>query len=137
LVARLVDVTFDYVDQVSVQVIATYQRERDQWLIGQAANRAARVNALLASKPADVDAVESALGYRLRAKHLGIVAWLSGERDPAMCMADLERLTSRAARALQARGEPLFVPRDEALAWIWLPLAHDAQITRQSLEAVP
>ncbi len=39
------------------------------------------------------------------------------------------------SRALQAPGEPLFGPPDEALAWIWLPLAHDAQITRQSLEA--
>ena len=135
LVARLVDVTFDYVDQVSVQVIATYQRERDQWLIGQAAKRAARVNALLTGNPADMDAAESALGYRLRAKHLGVVAWLSGEPDAAKCMAELERLASTAARTLKARGRALFVPRDEALAWIWLPLGQDAQINRESLEA--
>jgi sugar diacid utilization regulator len=135
LVARLVDVTFDYIDQVSMQVIATYQRERDHWLLGQAAKRAARVHALLASNPADMDAAESALGYRLRARHLGVVAWLSGEPDAAKSMAELERLASTAARTLKARGQPLFVPRDEALAWIWLPLAQDTQITREALEA--
>jgi DNA-binding PucR family transcriptional regulator len=50
-------------------------------------------------------------------------------------MAELERLASTAARTLKARGQPLFVPRDEALAWIWLPLAQDTQITREALEA--
>lgn len=134
LVARLVDVTFTYVDQVSVQVIDTYQQERDHWLLGQTAKRAACVRALLASNPGDLDAAESALGYRLRRRHLGIVAWLSGERGAAGGMAELERLATRAARALPALGTPLFVPRDEALAWIWLPLAGDTQVARESLE---
>src|SRR6266704_6625757 len=31
--ARLVEVSFRYIDRVSEQVIATYQRERDSWLL--------------------------------------------------------------------------------------------------------
>jgi DNA-binding PucR family transcriptional regulator len=46
----------------------------------------------------------------------------------------LEQVAVQAARALEARGSPLFVPRDEALAWIWLPLASDAEISREMLE---
>jgi DNA-binding PucR family transcriptional regulator len=93
------------------------------------------VSALLAINPADLDTSESALGYRLRATHLGVVAWLSGDGDTAKCMAELERLVTAAARRLKASGRPLFVPRDEALAWIWLSLAQDARINRESLEA--
>jgi hypothetical protein len=134
VIARIVAVSFDYIDRVVEQVISTYQRERDQWLLTRAAGHAARVRAVLAADPADVDVAESALGYRLRRKHLGVVAWLSGEPGGVHGLTRLEQVAAQAARALEARGRPLFVPRDEALAWIWLPLASDAEISREMLE---
>jgi DNA-binding PucR family transcriptional regulator len=134
VIARIVAVSFDYIDRVVEQVITTYQRERDQWLLTRAAGRAARVRALLADDDADVDVAESALGYRLRRKHLGVVAWLAGESGAVPGLTRLEQVAAQAARALEARGRPLFVPRDEALAWIWLPLASDAEISREMLE---
>jgi hypothetical protein len=134
VIARIVVVSFDYIDRVVEQVITTYQRERDQWLLARAAARAARVRALLADDPADIDVAESALGYRLRRKHLGVVAWLSGESGGVHGLTRLEKIAAQAARALEARGRPLFVPRDEALAWIWLPLASDADISREMLD---
>jgi hypothetical protein len=134
VIARIVAVTFDYIDRVVEQVITTYQHERDQWLLAWAAGRAARVRALLADDAVDVDVAESALGYRLRRKHLGIVAWLSGEPGGVHGLSRLEQVTAQAARALETRWSPLFVPRDEALAWIWLPLASDAEISREMLE---
>jgi DNA-binding PucR family transcriptional regulator len=134
LVARVVAMSFDYIDRVSEQVILTYQRARDNWLLAQAAGHAARVRALLAGNPADLGAAEAALGYRLRGKHIAVVAWISGEPAGEKGLAELERLASAAARVLEARGRPLFVPRDEARAWIWLPLAADAEITRDLLE---
>jgi DNA-binding PucR family transcriptional regulator len=134
VVARIVAVSFDYIDRVVEQVITTYQRERDQWLLARAAGHAARVRALLADDAADVDVAESALGYRLRRMHLGVVAWLSGEPGGMHALTRLEQVGAQAARALEARGRPLFVPRDEALAWIWLPLASDADISREMLE---
>ena len=134
ILGQIAAVSFEYVDRVSAQVVVTYQREHDQWLLARAAGRAARVRALLADEPANLEAAESALGYRLRRKHLGVVAWLSGEPGGMKGLAELERLASAASRALEARGRPLFVPRDEAVAWIWLPLASDAEVGRDELE---
>jgi hypothetical protein len=134
VIAQIVEVSFDYIDRVVEQVITTYQRERDQWLLARAARHAARVRALLADDAVEVDVAESALGYRLRRMHLGVVAWLSGESGGMHGLTRLEHVAAQAARALEARGRPLFVPRDEALAWIWLPLASDAEISREMLE---
>ena len=134
VIAQIVAVSFDYIDRVVEQVITTYQRERDEWLLSRAAVHAARVRALLADNAAGVDVAESALGYRLRRRHLGVVAWLSGESGGRHGLTHLEQLAAQAARALEARGRPLFVPRDEALAWIWLPLASDAELSREMLE---
>lgn len=131
--ARMVEVSFRYIDRVSEQVISTYQQERDRWLLTQTAARAARVRALLASEPVDIDATESSLGYPLRQYHLGVVAWVPGETQAEEGLARLERLASSAVRKLGSRRRPLFVPRDEALAWIWLPLGTDTTSPRKSL----
>ena len=127
--ARLVEVSFRYIDRVSEQVITTYQRERDRWLLTQTAVRAARVRAVLGNEPLDVDATESALGYRLRQHHLGVVAWVTDETHGSEGLTRLERLASAAARTLGNQGRPLFVPRDESLAWIWLPLGGEATVS--------
>jgi DNA-binding PucR family transcriptional regulator len=127
---RLVEVSFRYIDRVSEQLITTYQRERDRWLLTQTAVRAARVRALLASEPVDIDAAESSLGYRLRQYHLGVIAWVTGETHGSEGLARLERLGLSAGRELGDRRRPLFVPRDEALAWIWLPLGNDTTRVR-------
>jgi DNA-binding PucR family transcriptional regulator len=133
--ARLVDVSFRYIDRVSEQLIATYQRERDRWLLTQTAVRAARVRETLGNDPADVGATESALGYRLRQHHVGAVVWVTGETQGGEGLSRLEKLASAAAQTLGNQGRPLFVPRDEALAWIWLPLGTDGAITPELLSA--
>jgi DNA-binding PucR family transcriptional regulator len=133
--ARLVEVSFRYIDRVSEQLITIYQRERDRWLLTQTAVRAARVRALLASEPVDIDAAESSLGYRLRQHHVGVIAWVTGDTHGSDGLARLERLASSAGRALGNRGRPLFVPRDEALAWIWLPLGNDMTSIRELPDA--
>jgi hypothetical protein len=131
--ARAVAVSFRYIDRVSEQVISTYQRERDRWLLAQTAVRAARVRDVLGSRALDVDATETTLGYRLRQHHLGVVAWVNAEVRGSDGLARLERLASLAARSLGDRGRPLFVPRDEALAWIWVPLDSGAMPTADLL----
>lgn len=133
--ARMVEVSFRYIDRVSEQVISTYQRERDRWLLTQTAVRAARVRALLGDQPVEVDATESALGYRLRQNHLGVVAWVIDETGNSEGLSRLERLVSGAARALGNHGRPLFVPRDTALAWAWLPLGGVTTLAPEMLTA--
>jgi DNA-binding PucR family transcriptional regulator len=120
--SRMVELTFRYIDSVSEQVITDYEHERDHWLLTQTAVRAGRVRAMLHDEPLDVEATESALGYRLRQHHLGVVAWVTDPVHGSEGLTRLDRLASAAARALGAHGRPLFVPRDESLAWIWIPV---------------
>jgi DNA-binding PucR family transcriptional regulator len=93
------------------------------------------VRALLASEPVDIDAAESSLGYRLRQHHLGVIAWVTGDTHGSDGLARLERLASSAGRALGERPRPLFVPRDESLAWIWLPLSNHTTSIRELPDA--
>jgi DNA-binding PucR family transcriptional regulator len=129
----MLDISFRYIDRASEQVISTYQRERDRWLLAQTAVRAARVRAILGNEPVDLDATESALAYRLRQHHVGVVAWVTGATHGSEGLTRLERLATLAARALGSHGRPLFVPRDESLAWIWLPVGSASIVSRDLL----
>jgi DNA-binding PucR family transcriptional regulator len=125
----MLTMSFDYIDGVSEQVVAAYQHERDRWLLSQTAVRAARVAALLAgSGHDDVDAAEAALGYRLRQHHLALLAWTGEPTENGAALIRLDRLVAAAAVDLECAGRPLFVPRDEALAWAWLPLGGRAEV---------
>lgn len=122
IVARMIELSFRYIDRVSEHVIAVYQQERDRWLLTWTAVRSARVRAVLRDEPVDVAATEAALGYTLRQQHLGVVAWVGEQRYPGEGLARLDRLTVAAAAALGCAARPLFLPQDEMLAWVWLPL---------------
>jgi DNA-binding PucR family transcriptional regulator len=130
---RLVDVSFRYIDRVSEELILVYQQERDRWLLTQTAVRAGRVRELLRGGPVDVATIESALGYRLRRHHLGVIAWVVGDVHGSEGLTRLDRLGARAARALSARSRYLFVPRDESLAWLWIPLGADTRVSEELL----
>jgi len=81
----------------------------------------------------DIATTESALGYRLRRHHLGVIAWVDGAVQGSDGLTRLDRLGARAARALNGRGRYLFVPRDESLAWIWIPLGPDTRVSDELL----
>ena len=131
--SRMAEVSFRYIDRVSEEVISAYQHERDNWLLTQTAVRAARVRALLGGQPMDVDATESALGYRLRQRHIGLIAWVTNTPRGSEGLTRLDQLASTAARVLGSPGRPLFVPRDETLAWIWLPISGNTVISGEAL----
>jgi PucR C-terminal helix-turn-helix domain/GGDEF-like domain len=119
---RMTERSFVYIDRVSEQVIEIYEQERDRWLNNRATVRAARVRAVLAGNDVDIDLTESTLGYRLRRRHLGLVAWVReatrGDDDLLL----LERTATRLAQRAGAVAKPLFIPCDESSAWVWLAL---------------
>lgn len=130
---RMTERSFTYIDRVSEQVISIYEHERDRWLNNRATLRAARVRAALAGNDVDVDLAESTIGYRLRRRHLGLVAWV---REPTRGDDDLlllERAATTIAQLAGCPGKPLFIPCDEASAWVWLPLDGDGS----AADAVP
>ena len=111
-----------YVDQTSEEIVAVYARERENWLRNRSAVRAARIRDLLSGQRLDVSATESALGYRLRQYHVGVVCWTGDEAASADDITRLERAIGHVSAQTAAGADPLFLPRDESSAWAWLPL---------------
>ncbi|MGW0765451.1 PucR family transcriptional regulator [Streptomyces sp. NPDC002676] len=121
--SRMLALSFDYIDRITEQVVEVHQRERDLWLPYECAGRTtARVRDILAEREVDLDQAESALGYRLRQHHLGLVAWLPASAHDSAEVARLDRFTSDLARKLHCPARPLFVPQGGTAAWAWLPL---------------
>lgn len=121
---RMVGDTFGYVDWICQQVAEVYEEERERWLANRDTLRAGRVRALLdGDGPADLDALETTLGYGLRGRHLALVAW-SGEGEGAAVV----RLVGTLAERTGCRGRPLCVAYDHATTWAWLPLGRDSSV---------
>lgn len=127
----LTDTSFQYVDAVSEDVIVAYQDERERWLANRSAVQRETVDALLGGARVDLAAAEAALGYRLRQHHLGLVLWTTGE-DAGL--AESERLLAHLAKQFGS-GHPLFVPRDRATAWGWIPVGRSADLDLDAVMA--
>lgn len=128
----LTDMSFQYVDAVSEDVIIAYQDERERWLANRSAVQRETVDALLRGDRLDIAGTESALGYRLRQHHLGLVLWSAGAANG---LADSERLLARLAQRV-GTGHPLFVPRDRDTAWAWLPIGRSADVDLDAVAEV-
>jgi hypothetical protein len=111
-----------YVDQTSEEIVAAYTQERENWLRKRSAARAARIRDLLAGARIDVGAAEATLGYRLRQYHVGVVCWAADAAAAVDNVTRLERAIGQVAERAACAGDPVFLPRDEASAWAWLPL---------------
>jgi DNA-binding PucR family transcriptional regulator len=119
---RIAGTTAAYIDQVSEELVAAYEAEKEHWLRNLSAARAARVRALLQGDQVDLDASEVVLGYHLRQHHLGVVCWLGDAEAGGHALARLEHATTDVAGQAGCEGRPIFVPQDESSAWAWLPL---------------
>jgi DNA-binding PucR family transcriptional regulator len=117
----VMDTTFRYIDRISEQVVAAYETERVRWLANRNMMRAAALRELLDGAKVDVATAESALGYRLRQHHLGVVVWTSSPSSPTT-LRELERSVNRLGKELGVAGQPLFIPQDRSCGWGWLPL---------------
>lgn len=118
---RMTMVTFDYIDQISAQVVAAYEQERSRWQESWNSLRALRVRELLDGGDVDVDAVTTAIRYPLRRTHLALV--LSSHDDSGGDeLVTLERFAQDIAESLGATESALFVAVDRLTGWAWIPL---------------
>jgi hypothetical protein len=111
-----------YIDQTSEEIVATYTRERENWLRNRSAARAARIRDLLSGQRVSVSATEATLGYRLCQYHVGLVCWAGDATAAVDNITRLEHAIGHVAEKAACSGEPVFLPRDESSAWAWLPL---------------
>jgi DNA-binding PucR family transcriptional regulator len=111
-----------YVDQTSEEIVAAYTGEREHWLRNRSAARAARIRDLLSEGRVNVSATEATLGYRLRQYHVGVVCWADDATAAVDNITRLDHAISHVAAKVVGSGDPVFLPRDEASAWAWLPL---------------
>lgn len=119
------DVSFEYIDQITQQVVASYQDERDRWIANRNNIRVVQVRELLTAGAVDVDAMTTALRYPLRRHHLAVVVWYPDtveQADPS----SMERFVQKLGETAGAATHSLFVPIDRVTGWGWIPLAANA-----------
>ncbi len=111
----------DYLDHVCAQISAEYEDERERWLRQEESVRLDRVLALLHDPAADVDEAERSLGYRVRQKHLAVIAWVDAADDQGEELIRAQRAVKRTAALLDGHGRPFVIARDSRTLWAWIP----------------
>jgi len=113
--ARIGALSFRFADGAMSDVAEEYETQRELFIRGTLAQRAATLQALLAGRAVDVAAAERTLGHRLDGRHIAIVAWsIDPERD-AEAVAAAARDLVRAV----GEGRPLVVADTPAEATMW------------------
>ncbi len=74
---------FAYCDELLVQAEHLYEIEREGWLRGAAAARAAAVDDILAEREDDPQRASKRLRYDINRHHLGVSTWMDATRDAA------------------------------------------------------
>ena len=98
---------FAWIEAIERQLTDVYMGEREQWVRGAAAMRAAEVRALLAGAPVDAAAVSQRLSYELERWHVGYIVWSESLADaPGAGQAlfgEMEQAAAAVAESLGAR----------------------------------
>lgn len=98
---------FAWIETIERQLTDVYMAEREQWVRGAAAVRAAEVRAILGGAPVDATAVSKRLGYELDRYHVGYVVWSESAGDtPGGAQAlfgEMEQVAAAVAESLGAR----------------------------------
>ncbi len=98
---------FAWIETIERQLTDVYMAEREQWVRGAAAMRAAEVRAILAGAPVDLAAASRRLGYELNRFHVGYVVWNEASVDSPgegqALFGEMEQVAATVAESLGAR----------------------------------
>jgi PucR C-terminal helix-turn-helix domain/GGDEF-like domain len=110
---------FAWIEAIERQLTEVHIAEREQWVRGAAAMRAAEVRALLAGAREDPAAVSRRLGYELDRFHVGFVVWSESAEDApgeaGALFGEMERVAAAVAESLGGAA-PLTVAQGRHLA---------------------
>lgn len=128
------DWLFAYIETLERQVSDVYMEEREQWVRGAAAMRAAEVRALLQGSRPDVAETSKRLAYALDRHHIAFLVFRGdGDEEPGGGQGrfgEMERRATQVAEALHGCGV-LTVAQGRSLA-CWTSL-HDAPSVEAAL----
>lgn len=93
---------FGYVDGALVRAEQVYESEREAWLRGAAAARAAAVDDIVAERERDPQRASSRLRYDINRQHIGVLAWVDEVPAEGDAQALLGGVVADVARAVGA-----------------------------------
>ncbi|MEB3983695.1 helix-turn-helix domain-containing protein [Mycobacterium sp. 663a-19] len=116
------DLLFAYCDALLVQAEHLYEVEREAWLRGAAAARAAAVDDILADREDDPQRASKRLRYDINRHHVGVSMWLDATHDAADTQTVLTEALTQLAGAVSAQSNLIHPAGSMALvAWLSRP----------------
>jgi GGDEF-like domain len=113
---------FGYVDAVQVRAGHLYEIEREAWLRGAAAVRAAAVDDILTEREDDPQRASKRLRYDINRHHVGVSAWLDAKRDDHDAQTPLTEALAQLAGAVCAQSNFVHPAGSTAIAgWLSRP----------------
>jgi hypothetical protein len=113
---------FAWIEAIERQLTDVYMSEREQWVRGAAAMRAAEVRAILGGAEVDVAAVSSRLGYELDRFHVGYVVWNEASEDSPgggqALFGEMEQVAAAVAESLGARSALTVAQGRHLACWV-------------------
>ena len=94
---------FTYVDNAVTRAEAAYDVEREAWLQGNAAERTAAVEAILARRETDPARAGRRLRFEVNRSHVGVVVWVETVRDDADAHPELMEAITCLGRAVDVQ----------------------------------
>lgn len=113
---------FAYCDALLVQAERLYEIEREAWLRGTAAARAAAVDDILAEREDDPQRASKRLRYDVNRHHVGVSTWLDAARDAADAQTVLTDALTQLAGAVSTQSSLIHPAGSMAIAaWLSRP----------------
>jgi hypothetical protein len=93
---------FAFVDRAMTRANEAYEVERETWMRGAAATRAAAIEDVLGDRERDGQAASKRLRYDLARHHIGVIVWLDHVPDKGDALSILSASVAEVARSVTA-----------------------------------
>ncbi len=125
-----------YLDRVVAQLVSDYERERDRWILGEAARRTALVERLLRGDRIPVDHAGRQLEHDLHSPQTALIAWMPPHGEVDLQLNALGRCLGSLISAAGAN-RMLLLPAGTSAMWAWIAGELDMDRLSESADKLP